>query len=50
VKQEGERTRFDTLWVHFLAYILRYIRKDYDLFISLDVKRRRTTCREEYWT
>jgi len=50
VKQEGERTRFGTLWMHFLTCILRYVRKDYDLFISLDVKRRRTTCREEYWT
>jgi len=47
-KQEDKRTRFGTLWVHFLTRILRYVRKDYDLFISLEVKRRRTTCREEY--
>jgi len=47
VKQEGKRTRFGTLWVHFLTCILKYVRKDYDLFISLEVKRRRTTCREE---
>jgi len=45
VKQEDKRTRFCTLWVHFLTRILRYVRKDYVLFIYLELKRRRATCR-----
>jgi hypothetical protein len=32
----------------FPDLFLRYVRKDHDLFVSLELKRRGTTCREKY--